>query len=835
MSEKLRSTRRLFMALALGLGLFLVLSILLGRATPNWAQEPPEPTVEPIDPIRAALEIVHGFVQEASPPAPEVVRPGPQLRATALTPDPRVAALMTQITTGTVVAYERGLTGEEAVSIGGEPYTIVTRNSYSGEPISQATRYVYEHFQGLGLDVSFHEYNWSGNHWRNVVAEQRGWYRPDEIYLITAHLDDMPSGSLAPGADDNASGSTAVLVAADLLSGLDCGYTLRFVLFSGEEQGLRGSAAYAADLDAAGENVRAVLNLDMIAYDSDIYPVIEVHYRSTVPGSEDIAAIFSQVVAAYELDLMPEILRDNWLGNYSDNRSFWEVGYPAILTIEDYEDFTPHYHRTTDRLATLNLDYFTALVRAGVGTFAHMGCFIDTGVLTGTVTALNTGLPLSATVIASANGHVYTATTDLQGSYSLTLPVDAYTVLAEADLPGYLPAQVTGVAIYSNTTTVQHFALASRPVVSTGLLTGTVTAFDTGLPLSATVIASVTDHIYTTTTDLQGYYSLTLPVATYTVRADADLPDYVSGVVTDVTIFTDATTVRHFALLRWSDLASGALTGTVTDLDTGLPLSATLTAIGARYNHPFRAETDAQGFYSLTLPVDVYTVLAEADLPGYLPAQVTGIAIYSNTTSVQHFELASRPVVTTGLLTGTVTALDTGLPLSATVTASVTDQAYTATTDVQGYYSLALPVDVYAVRAEADLPDYVPVVVTDVVILTDVTTVRHFALLRWSDLTSGALTGTVTDLDTGLPLSATLTAIGARYNHPFRTETDAQGFYSLTLPVDVYTVRAGAYTPGYLPAVVTDVAILSDTVTVQHFRLQYLPFQLYVPVMLKQR
>jgi hypothetical protein len=177
-----------------------------------------------------------------------------------------------------------------------------------------------------------------------------------------------------------------------------------------------------------------------------------------------------------------------------------------------------------------------------------MGCFIDTGALTGTVTALDTGLPLSATVTASANRHVYTATTDLQGSYGLTLPVDVYTVHAEADLPAYLPAVVTDVAIVSNTATVLHLALAPRPLVGTGLLTGTVTALDTGLPLSAKVIGSAADHVYTTTTDLQGYYSLTLPVATYTLRAEADLPGYWPSVVTDVLILTDTITVQHFQL-----------------------------------------------------------------------------------------------------------------------------------------------------------------------------------------------------------------------------------------------------------------------------------------------
>ena len=65
------------------------------------------------------------------------------------------------------------------------------------------------------------------------------------IFLIGAHLDDMPVGPTAPGADDNASGSAAVLVAADILSQYQWGCTLRFAFWTGEEQGLLGSAAYA--------------------------------------------------------------------------------------------------------------------------------------------------------------------------------------------------------------------------------------------------------------------------------------------------------------------------------------------------------------------------------------------------------------------------------------------------------------------------------------------------------------------------------------------------------------------------------------------------------------
>ena len=66
------------------------------------------------------------------------------------------------------------------------------------------------------------------------------------------------------------------------------------------------------------------------------------------------------------------------IGNQSDNSSFWKQGYPAIMAIEDYYgDFTPYYHTKNDLYSNLDLDYFTSMIKAAVGTFAHMtGCLI---------------------------------------------------------------------------------------------------------------------------------------------------------------------------------------------------------------------------------------------------------------------------------------------------------------------------------------------------------------------------------------------------------------------------------------------------------------------------
>ncbi len=195
--------------------------------------------------------------------------------------------------------------------IGGAPYTIATRYTYTTEPIQKATQYAYEHFDALGLPVQYHTYNLSGMK-RNVIAEQPGLSQPERIFMVTAHLDDTSQSpyTLAPGADDNGSGSTGVLIAADILSQFDFDCTIRYALFTGEEQGLVGSYYYAQDAYANGDDIEGVLNLDMIAYNSDLYPQIELHTRPGNPSDLAIANLFSDVVDAYNLNLVPEIVQD---------------------------------------------------------------------------------------------------------------------------------------------------------------------------------------------------------------------------------------------------------------------------------------------------------------------------------------------------------------------------------------------------------------------------------------------------------------------------------------------------------------------------------------------
>ncbi len=297
----------------------------------------------------------------------------------SVTPIAQVQQVIDQVNLPRLMAYTNELSGEVPVTIMGQPFTIVTRYS-PGSPPPQASimasTYMVERLARLGLAVSTH--TWNASRPPNVIAEKPGLDPSAGIIIICAHLDST-SGSpstLAPGADDNASGSVAVLMAAELLSHYNFDATLRFALFTGEEQGLYGSAAYAAMVQS--QDIRGVLNMDMIAWDFSGGPDMDVHARSSVPGNIDLGNLYADVVSAYELPLTP-VVYGNGTGA-SDHASFWTYNIPAILAIENYNadvgaprDFNAYYHTINDRAQYFNQNYFLAMTQASLATFVHMG------------------------------------------------------------------------------------------------------------------------------------------------------------------------------------------------------------------------------------------------------------------------------------------------------------------------------------------------------------------------------------------------------------------------------------------------------------------------------
>lgn len=91
------------------------------------------------------------------------------------------------------------------------------------------------------------------------------------------------------------------------------------------------------------------------------------------PLDGPLADVFLQIVSAYRIDLIPE--RQYQTGIYvgSDHGMFWAQGYPAISIMEDSsDDFNPYYHSQYELLEHLNMAYCTNIIRAAVGTVAHV-------------------------------------------------------------------------------------------------------------------------------------------------------------------------------------------------------------------------------------------------------------------------------------------------------------------------------------------------------------------------------------------------------------------------------------------------------------------------------
>ena len=442
--------------------------------------------------------------------------------------DPRIAAMLTQVQTNTVLAFESQLIGDAAAVIGGVPYTITTRNTNSGIPIQQATQFVYEQLQQQGLAVSYHTWSAGGYSNRNVVGVLTGTVRPSEIVLITAHLDDMPSSGRAPGGDDNASGSVGVLLAANIMHQYRFARTVRFVLFTGEEQGLYGSGAYANAVAAAGDNIVAVYNMDMIAWDKVGAPTLRLHTRTTSnPGYASdlaIAGVFTNVVSAYGLNgsLVPIVDSDG--ESASDHASFWNKGYPAILAIEDdVDDFNAYYHTINDNLSHINLPYFTNFVRASIGTAAHLAQPSDFAALQGVVVDAANSNPIGLAQVFATAGVTRTGyiTTNFAGYYMLQLLTGNYTVTASAY--GYLPQTVGPIALQTGITTTQNFALTHAPLYT---VTGQIQDALTQRPLSAT-LAIIGYPGSPIATDATGRYQIALSAGvSYTFHVQANLPGY---------------------------------------------------------------------------------------------------------------------------------------------------------------------------------------------------------------------------------------------------------------------------------------------------------------------
>lgn len=228
----------------------------------------------------------------------------------------------------------------------------------------QAGRYLFDTFEDMGLAVRFHNYTDSTVSGSNIEATLPG-SNSTNIFIICAHYDSVAS---SPGADDDGSGVAAVLAAANIMRNYEFHHTVRFVCFSGEEQGLIGSRHYAEDAYTNNDSIIAVLNADMIGFATSSYDgrTGKIFENDASEWIVEYTQYISQLYTEYiNIELIPQ--GETW---GSDHYYFWQYGYDAVFYHEF--NFNDYYHSPDDTIEHMNMSYCARFSRLILATLAEM-------------------------------------------------------------------------------------------------------------------------------------------------------------------------------------------------------------------------------------------------------------------------------------------------------------------------------------------------------------------------------------------------------------------------------------------------------------------------------
>ena len=251
------------------------------------------------------------------------------------------------------------------------------------DELIQAEKFLQKSLEDAGYKVERQVYKVRGVDCANLIAEIAGGDKKTEIVVIGGHYDSV-TGS--PGANDNGTGAAATLALARAFAKQKPARTLRFLLFVNEEPPWfqtddMGSLVYARRCKERKENIVGMLSLETIGYYSDekgsqqlpvpfnlVYPdtgnyIAFVGNLQSGPLAQQVVGTFRKTTQfpAYGCAVPPEIVGVGW----SDQWSFWQVGYSGLMVTDTAPFRYPHYHTKEDTPDKVDFER-TARVVAGL-------------------------------------------------------------------------------------------------------------------------------------------------------------------------------------------------------------------------------------------------------------------------------------------------------------------------------------------------------------------------------------------------------------------------------------------------------------------------------------
>ena len=244
--------------------------------------------------------------------------------------------------------------------------------------LQEAEAYLHRQFSEAGLIVTRQSFQALGGTYHNVIGTtlaDRGSFQSAPPLIVAAHFDTVQG---SPGADDNASALAVLLYVARKVRAMKLAGPIQFIAFNLEEENLLGSSAYTALLRKNREAIHGAIVLECVGYASHqhnsqkIPPGVPIAVPTTgnflaVIGNERSQTLTGSVVQAMKshLPIVPLVVPGNGEKlpdtRRSDHTSFWEQGFPAVMLTDTANFRNPHYHRPTDTLDTLNLDFIVSV------------------------------------------------------------------------------------------------------------------------------------------------------------------------------------------------------------------------------------------------------------------------------------------------------------------------------------------------------------------------------------------------------------------------------------------------------------------------------------------
>ena len=195
----------------------------------------------------------------------------------------------------------------------------------------------------------------------NVLAEIKGTQHPEKYIVISAHHDHLGiiNGEIYNGADDDASGTAAVIALAAYFKDRSPKHTLIFAAVDAEEIGSLGAEHFLKNYSNKS-NIALNINLDMIAhsdYDPELF-ACGLHYHPNL--RDPLEDIYSEkIIFLFGHDDPDNKEQSDWTYS-SDHRVFHDENIPFIyFGVPDHKD----YHRHTDTFGTINQEFYIEAVK----------------------------------------------------------------------------------------------------------------------------------------------------------------------------------------------------------------------------------------------------------------------------------------------------------------------------------------------------------------------------------------------------------------------------------------------------------------------------------------